>query len=652
MAQGSAGDQSTLRNSATGGAVSILTEAAGDGDDRAIEAVTDLARHFTDTGRIRILPIIGRGVASNVRDLLYQRGIDFAVLGSDTFAYLDTIGQIREARSKVRYVTHLYDRRLLLFTRSQIADVRGLAGKRVATIGSGSSGHAMATTLLGLLGLPVRLEAVNASVLRDPQMLQGFDAILALDHDVGRSLPLVALEKFVLRPIPSSSVTEKVYHRALVVGGEIPGFTTAAPVETIAASVLLISFDWNPNHARFAEIQRFTGSLFSALPELRQRPDVSIWRYSNAMARPNGGWTRYSLAQPERVLTVEQRASLSNADVLPRISIPAAALPPAVVPAPPPTPVPALAAAAQDAVAQEAVAQEAVKASPLPVASAALKPPAPKVEIEAPRVLEAPRPLNVFRVRAEVSARAPLTDPRSPVGGLVLDLLRQSIAAGENEGRRTVVDVIWPDPLQPDRQTALDDRETDIFLPWEKPECDRPNELSRNSAVLCDVAVLSDPVLQVLVGIFEPVDRPFRIDATAGARSRIVCLPPDRDVADLNVEGRQWLSQKRVTVVRRATLMECLGAVQAGDADAFVANDLEGRHLLGQLGLTPLFRMAEPPLATRGIHVAVGSARPNANELVKRINDGLAKLKQSDAYSALISRHLVSVWSDQMAKLR
>jgi hypothetical protein len=119
----------------------------------------------------------------------------------------------------------------------------------------------------------------------------------------------------------------------------------------------------------------------------------------------------------------------------------------------------------------------------------------------------------------------------------------------------------------------------------------------------------------------------------------------DHDLSALNANGRNWASYKRVTVLRRPTILDCVAAVQARDADAFVATDLEGTFLLRKLGLAQFYTMQARPLATRGVHAIVARQHQNGAELLNVLNQGLKKLKEGDAYATLVQKHLVTVTS-------
>jgi ABC-type amino acid transport substrate-binding protein len=91
--------------------------------------------------------------------------------------------------------------------------------------------------------------------------------------------------------------------------------------------------------------------------------------------------------------------------------------------------------------------------------------------------------------------------------------------------------------------------------------------------------------------------------------------------------------------------LDCAGAVQRKEADAFVANDLEGRYVLDRLGLGPYFKMAERPLSTRGVHAIVSRENARASDLIGSLNRGLKQMKQTDAYAAIVRKHLMQLWA-------
>jgi ABC-type amino acid transport substrate-binding protein len=246
------------------------------------------------------------------------------------------------------------------------------------------------------------------------------------------------------------------------------------------------------------------------------------------------------------------------------------------------------------------------------------------------------------KLRILAVSAPPLADEQLPEGGLAVALVSASLGR-PGSGADAETSVRWTkDTLTPQ---TLADPSVDLALPVEGADCEHPNNLTQTSAALCDAAVFSDPILQVVLGVFTLSNSPFKFDTDDSIIGKTICLSRDHDLSALNGNGRNWASYKRVTVMRRATLLDCVAAVQARDADTFVATDLEGTHLLRRLGLTPYFSMQARPLATAAVHAVVWRDHARAPDLISALNQGLKRLKQSDAYSAIVQKHLIAAAS-------
>jgi hypothetical protein len=62
-----------------------------------IHFATDIARVVNDGGVIHVLPIVTRGPTENVNDLLYLKGVDAAIINSDSLEeYKSQVPQIQQ----------------------------------------------------------------------------------------------------------------------------------------------------------------------------------------------------------------------------------------------------------------------------------------------------------------------------------------------------------------------------------------------------------------------------------------------------------------------------------------------------------------------------------------------------------------------------
>jgi len=565
------------------GLVSVLTDGIVDPNGRATQAINQLADYASHLPNLRVLPIAGHGAVANVRDLLYLRGVDLAVLNHDVLAFLDQTRQYPDARRRIRYVTHLFDQKVFLLVRKDINAIEDLRGRRLAVLSEAGASRVTATVLFGLRKIDVAVEAIGPGEVLDDAGLSQFDGALLLSDELVRvRFGAQMRQGYHLLPIAMTPELQKTYRSVVIGVQELAGFSNATNVETVAISALLAVFNWTPSHGRYADVTNFIAAFLTNLKGLRQQTSNSIWRQADISAQ-SPGWTRFPAVQPSQVLTPAELAELAV------IGRPVAALAPAVEPSPAPT-------------------------------------------------------QKVKHIRVLAAGRAPLADQHLPDGGLITALLKASLSmADRRDAGRSEIEVSWTSTL-PTIGILQSESAIDLSLPWESADCEQPNDLAHASAMLCDDVHYSDPVLQLVIGLFALSDSGFEFNTDESIFGKTICVPLDRDLSVLNGDGRKWLSERRISVIRRPTLLDCISLAQQREADAFVASDLEGRYALGQLGLSQLFKMMERPLGTRGVHVIVPKDHPQAEELVNAVNQGLKQLKQSDAYSTIIRQHLMKLW--------
>ncbi|HEU0059118.1 MAG TPA: hypothetical protein VFR19_04500 [Hyphomicrobiaceae bacterium] len=580
QAQRRPSDQETVAT----GMVTVLTDGIADPNGQGTLAVNELAERLGQIGTLRVLPIAGHGGDENARDLLYLKGVDLAILNSDLLAYLEQARKYPDARRRLRYVTHLLDQKVYLLARKEFSSIEQLRGRRLLVLSRSGSSYATAIALFGLLKIEVKLQWPGPDAVLGDAGSTDFDAVLLLSSELNRlRLGAQLRENFRLLPISMTPALQKAYLPAVVEAQEIPGLAaTERKLDTVAVSTLLTVYDWNVKHSRFNSVKNFIAAFFTALPELRRQGSASVWRQLNIDARPPG-WTRHVAADPSSVLSKAQLAELA---LVPR---PQAA---------PPVPAPV----------------EAV-----------------------------PTPAQKAKVRLLATRWAPLTDERLPDGGLITALLSSSLSAAGGP-RSAEIDLRWAKSATTPIQSLLEDTSIDISFPWEGADCDRPNDLLQASAVVCDNALFTDPLLQVVIGLFTLSESTFQFETDESVFGKTICIPSDRDVTAFNAHGRNWLSDKRIALVRGGTLLDCVSSVQRREADAFVATDLEGQFVLGRLGLGQMFRMAVRPLGTRGVHAIVSRDNAQGFELIGTVNRGLKELKRTEAYAAIVRQHLLRVW--------
>src|SRR5215470_8541108 len=110
-----------------------------------------------DDDSMRLLPIVSRGVAANVEDLLYLRNVDIAVTQADVFEYFRTVRKIPNIESRINYITTFPLAEVHIITRAEIKSLEDLRGKRVHFASAGSSGSLTGPIIFQRLGIEVHV---------------------------------------------------------------------------------------------------------------------------------------------------------------------------------------------------------------------------------------------------------------------------------------------------------------------------------------------------------------------------------------------------------------------------------------------------------------------------------------------------------------
>ncbi|MEO1650974.1 MAG: hypothetical protein AAFR60_08350 [Pseudomonadota bacterium] len=378
-------------------------------------------------------------------------------------------------------------------------------------------------------------------------------------------------------------------------------------VPTLGVVVLLATFGWQRAGERFPKVARFLTGLYRSISDLRRSYPDSIWREVDIDGRA-ASWERYTYAAPGRFLRRSARSRL--ADVAPpreHLRLPPAA------------------------------------------STVAATPSTQETSAAASRVAGA-RPTLRDAISITLLRRPPFSDEKNRDGSVVLEILNQALAPDTSNGnQKTDLKLQWAD------RRALVDKTTDAVgaatasLPWQRPRCNDPQNLTRSGALLCDQAIFSKPLMRVVFGVYVDAARRGKLNelrANIGSRqvSMTVCIPQDSEVGSVPRAKTGDAAQPPLEfkVVRRASIVHCIAAAQTREADGFLATDLEGNHVTAALGLSGIFEIYEPTVSTDTLHVAGPRGNAVTADLIERINSGLDRLKKTGAYAKLIERHVLA----------
>jgi TRAP-type uncharacterized transport system substrate-binding protein len=255
----------------------------------------ELAQVLDDGDKLRVLPIVTYGAASNLDDLLYLRGVDVAITQSDVFEYFRTQRKIASLDNRVQYIIRLPVSEMHVLARSDIRSIEDLRGKKVNFGPAGSASSLTGTIVFQRLGV-----GVDQVLLDNPTAMQKLKSgeISALIRVIGK--PIEVFEKIPFNSglhfisIPFSKMFADYYTVGELTRQDYPTLVTDTDrVDTIAVPAVLAVFNSPKGSDRYQRVHKFVEALFANWEKFGQPPRHPKWRDVNLTATVPG-WVRWS----------------------------------------------------------------------------------------------------------------------------------------------------------------------------------------------------------------------------------------------------------------------------------------------------------------------------------------------------------------------
>jgi len=272
-----------------------------------IHFATEMARVVSDGGVVQVLPIVTRGPTENVNDLLYLKGIDAAIINSDSLEEYKS--QVPQIRHRITYILSLFPSELHIFVRPEIRSLSDLTGKKVNFNTQGTAAAYSGPLIFSRLGLDVEKTFIPHPVALE-QLRRGEIAAVVFVT----SKPVDAFVKgrwgegFRFLPVEYSSKFEDYYQAAYLEPADYPNLVAKGErIATIAVPTVLASYKWRPGSPRYRRVARFVDELFSRADKLQTPGFDPRWKSVNLTTRVPG-LERFQAAQEwlDRTSTTKQ----------------------------------------------------------------------------------------------------------------------------------------------------------------------------------------------------------------------------------------------------------------------------------------------------------------------------------------------------------
>lgn len=261
-----------------------------------IHFATEIARVVNDGGAVQVLPVVTRGPTENVNDLLYLKGIDAAIINSDSLEEYKS--QVPQVQQRITFILSLFPSELHIFVRPEIKTLADLAGKKVNFNTHGTAAAYSGPLIFSRLGI-----AVDKLFIPHPLALEQLRRGDIAGVVFVTSKPIDAFVKgkweegFKFLPVAFGPRFEDHYQRSYLEPTDYPNLVAKGErIETIAVPTILASFNWRPDTPRYRKVVRFVDELFSRVDKLRAPGFDPKWKDVN-LSTSVPGLARFQGAQ-------------------------------------------------------------------------------------------------------------------------------------------------------------------------------------------------------------------------------------------------------------------------------------------------------------------------------------------------------------------
>jgi len=284
------------RDAVNAGTVTIITAPAGGA--KSVFAA-DMARVLDEKDKLRILPVLGKGPVQNVIDVLYLKSIDMGLVATDVPEFYK-IQYGSNITDRLRYIMKLYNDEIHIIAPTEIKTVFDLEGKRIE-----------APKDVGLYSAKAIFSRLKINVTYDSTHLNDDTGALQEVIDGKADAWIVGTAKVMpiarnlknenrrlhLVSIPYDQRLQDLYLPSEFTSDDYPNLLAPGEkIDTVAAGILLVAFNWQENTERYQRVARFVEALFSRIDEFSKPPRHPKWKEASVSAVVPG-WQRFKAAQ-------------------------------------------------------------------------------------------------------------------------------------------------------------------------------------------------------------------------------------------------------------------------------------------------------------------------------------------------------------------
>jgi TRAP transporter TAXI family solute receptor len=282
-------------NAMNANTVTLLTGTIG---GTYVQFGADLASVLDDDGKLRVLPIIGRGSVQSVADVLFLKGVDLGIVRADTLDYLEKKGFANDIKKQFTYVTKLYPEEMQVIAPKTIKSLKDLEGKTLSVDLPNGGTFVTALTVFERLGIKANFVYIEQRIAMEKLKKGDLDAVIVVGGKPYVSVTTFNNDgRFHLATVDYSKPLQSDYLPATLTSKDYPNLIPEGEtVETIAVPSVLAAYNWAPNTERYRKLALFVDAFFTKFAALQNPPFHPKWKEVSLSARL-AGWNRLPFAQ-------------------------------------------------------------------------------------------------------------------------------------------------------------------------------------------------------------------------------------------------------------------------------------------------------------------------------------------------------------------
>jgi TRAP-type uncharacterized transport system substrate-binding protein len=240
---------------------------------------------------LRVLPVVGKGGAQNIKDVLYLKGIDMGIMHPHIIRYYQETGELGPSIDKrIAYITSLFPDELHLVVNQDINSLEDLRGKTVNFSDVGSGTQLSMKIMFKILKLDVQEANVGQTdafeAMKRGEMVATTCTCVKPLRSVGSIKPDSGMK---LLPVPYTRELEEYFLPGKLTHEDYPNLIGKdQDIQTISVQTILGVYNWPRDTDRYRRVASFVEAFFDNLEKFHQPPRQPKWKGVNIAASVKG----------------------------------------------------------------------------------------------------------------------------------------------------------------------------------------------------------------------------------------------------------------------------------------------------------------------------------------------------------------------------